>query len=128
MKASHDKFYNSSVELAVDAILNAVSCGLIGDALDDRLELRFLGDFVPGSPKCQKLYASLQLSRLGGRRKWKEQSVSDSSRSKGQLHIGPDKTLPMDFATWCPSSTKLLYNRLDEASRSGSKEHWYSIC
>ena len=60
---------------------------VIGDELDDRFDIQFLGDNAERSART--FYDSLSL----GRGNWKEQSVAgpDPGRGKVQFFISPDK-------------------------------------
>ena len=86
-KVSRDKFHKSIVELMSEANINEDCFDLIGDALDDRFEIKFTKQFETAKSQCSQFLDSLRL----GRGKWKKQAVPDCENVETQFYIQPDK-------------------------------------
>jgi len=87
VKVSRTKFHNSFLALAVEANLDDSSFNVEGDPLDNRFDIKFLGDFRTASANCHQFYSSLQL----GRGRWKKQVCLSDLNSEVQYFVGPDK-------------------------------------
>ena len=87
VKVSSMLFGQAILQLARDVNLCADDFKVIGNELDDRFDIQFLGDNAERS--AHSFYDSLSL----GRGIWKEQSVAgpDPEGGKVQFYISPDK-------------------------------------
>jgi hypothetical protein len=79
------KFATAIERLAEEANIKSVDYKIIGDALDNRFEIKFLGGSA--NAKTAQFYQSLQL----GRGKWKDQFVDISDTVSHQFYVAPDK-------------------------------------
>ena len=86
-KVSKSNFKAAIIALAVEANLKETDFSVIGDNLDDRFELQFLGDPRFSAVKTLQFYESLQL----GRGKWKPQFAKNDAGTPIQFYIAPDK-------------------------------------
>jgi len=83
-RASFEKAIGS---LLVEAGLTDDGCTIIGDALDNRFELKWDGDVRTGAARALQFFQSLSL----GRGKWKKQVVVNDQKQEIQFYVGPDK-------------------------------------
>ena len=81
------KFHDAIVALAGQANINSDMFDLVGDALDNRFEIRFLGGGATAVSRTHQFFQSLQL----GRGKWKTQNVKDPLGQDVRFFIQPDK-------------------------------------
>ena len=86
-QVSKAKFSEAILVLFLEANLKEGDVKILGDELDNRFELQFLGDLRSASVMALQFYQSLQL----GRGKWKTQSVLDDSNKANQFYVAPDK-------------------------------------
>ena len=87
VQVSKAKFRESVVVLVLEAGLKEQDFVMVGDPLDFRFELQFVGDNGISAIKAQQFHQSLQL----GRGKWKPQFVDDSLGVAHKYYINPDK-------------------------------------
>ena len=87
IKVSRTRFHEVIVKLAAEVGLADDSFNLVGDTLDDRFEICWLGNPSTAKSRCIQFYQSLQL----GRGKWKPQVVLDDQENEIQFFVGPDK-------------------------------------
>ena len=89
VKIPRARFFGAIVKLVGEAGLNEDTFKLVGDELDDRFEIKWLGEPRTASTRCLQFFQSLQL----GRGKWKPQLVADEQGREVQFFVGPDKNL-----------------------------------
>lgn len=86
-KVSKAKFKEAINALAFEAGLKETEFEIVGDNLDDRFELQFLGDLRLSSVKTLQFFDSLKI----GRGKWKPQFAKNDAGTPIQFYIAPDK-------------------------------------
>ena len=86
-KVSKAKFKDAINALAFEAGLKETDFEIVGDNLDDRFEMQFLGDLRFSAVKTLQFYESLKL----GRGKWKPQFAKNDAGTPVQFYIAPDK-------------------------------------
>ena len=86
-QVARSKFHDSVVVLAGEANIGEEEFDVVGDALDDRFELRFKGGHSTAASKALQFFQSLQL----GKGKWKEQVVRDAQNMPQQFFVQPEE-------------------------------------
>jgi len=84
---ARSKFHAAVLQLALEANLDDTCFDLVGDPLDDRFEIRFLGNRDRASSQAAQFFSSLQL----GRGRWKKQVALNDSNQEVRFFVGPDK-------------------------------------
>ena len=81
------KFEQAILDLAKEANLSESDYKVLGDPLDNRFELQFVGDLRIASVCALQFYDSLHL----GRGQFKEQVVRDDQNKEIKFYVNPDK-------------------------------------
>jgi len=81
------KFRENLLELVAESGLKESDFTLVGDALDFRFEMQFIGDSRTASVKAEQFHSSLML----GRGRYKPQLVECAEHKEHKFYVNPDK-------------------------------------
>ena len=91
VQVAREKFFSAIVALAAEANIQENKFVIVGDAMDNKFELKFMGDFCTckrtAAARALQFFESLKL----GRGKWKPQQVKGINDVVHQFYVQPDK-------------------------------------